>query len=188
MAERNGPTDGGRYKRAKPSGNHKGKNKKPQPKGTAGINTKAGETLWTQELQDRIVKSIQAGNYAEVAARAAGISKDTFYKWLIRGGKGEEPFKGLADAIETAAAFADERDVTLLANHAVKHWQAGAWRLERRNPKLYGRKDALELSGDENKPIVVRGAKVDPSKLTPEEQALLMKLRDKMRVEDDDDE
>lgn len=188
MAERNGPTDGHRYKRATPSGNHKGKNKKPRPKGTAGINTKAGETLWTQELQDKIVKSIQAGNYAEVAARAAGISKDTFYKWLLRGGKGEEPFKGLADAIESAAAFADERDVTLLANHAVKHWQAAAWRLERRNPKLYGRKDSLELTGDETKPIAVRGSKVDMGKLTQEERAELQRLRDKMRVEEDDDE
>jgi len=189
MAERNGPTDGGRFKRAKPSGNHKGKKKivNGQRPGKT-LNTHAGETLWTQELQDKIVLSIKAGNYAEVAARAAGISKDTFYKWLIRGGQGEEPFKGLADAVEMAAAAADERDVTLLANHASKHWQAAAWRLERRNPKQWARKDSLELTGDENKPIAVRGAKVDPSKLTVEERALLMKLRDKMRVEDDDDE
>lgn len=186
MAERHGPTDGGRYKRAKPSGNHKSKTK--VPKGTAGINTKAGETLWTQELQDKLVNSIRAGNYAEVAARAAGISKDTFYKWLLRGGKGEEPFKSLADAIETATAESEQADVAQMFKHGMKSWQATAWRLERKNPKKWGRKDSLELTGDDSKPIAVRSAKVDMSKLTAEERALLMRLRDKMRVEEDDDE
>ncbi len=186
MAQRHGPTDGGRFKRAKPSGNHKSKTK--PPKGTAGINTKAGETLWTPELQDKLVNSIRAGNYAEVAARAAGISKDTFYKWLLRGGKGEEPFKSLADAIETATAESEQADVAQMFHHGKKSWQATAWRLERKNPKKWGRKDSLELTGDDAKPIAVRSAKVDMSKLTNEERALLMKLRDKMRVEDDDDE
>jgi len=181
MAKRNGPTDGARYKRSKPSGNHQ----KPEKKNP---NKAAGETLLTPELQRKLVTLIKVGNYAEVAARACGISKDTFYKWLLRGGKGEEPFKALADAVEHAAAEAESRDVLHMANHARKHWQAAAWRLERKNPKKWARKDSLELTGDENKPLVVRGAKVDPSKLTPEEQALLMKLRDKMRVEDDDDE
>lgn len=185
MAERHGPTDGGRYKRAKPSGNHKGPNK---GKGTAGVNTKAGETIWTQALQDKLVSLIQVGNYAEVAARACGISKDTFYKWLLRGGKGEEPFKALADAIETAAAEAQARDVLNMAKHAGKHWQAAAWRLERKYPKLFGRKDSLELTGDEDKPLAVRSAKVDMSRLTADERATLMKLRDKMRIEDEDDE
>lgn len=183
MAERHGPTDGGRYKRATPSGNHKGK---PKKRGAKGVNTAGGETLLTPELQEKLVNSIKAGNYAEVAARAAGIAKDTFYKWLLRGGRGEEPFKALSDAIETASAAADERDVFLMAKHAEKSWQAGAWRLERRNPKQWGRKDSLELTGDADKPLAVRGAKVDMGRLTQEERALLMKLRDKMRVDDDE--
>jgi hypothetical protein len=184
MAERNGPTDGGRYQRHAPSGNHKSKNKRGAP----GVNTKAGETLWTTELQDKLVEMIRAGNYAEVAARACGISKDTFYKWLLRGGKGEQPFAALADAIETASAEAQARDVFMMAKHSSKHWQAAAWRLERKYPKLFGRKDSLELTGDDDKPLAVRSAKVDMSRLTPTERELLMKLRDKMRVEEPDDE
>jgi hypothetical protein len=179
MAKRNGPTDGKRFKRAAPA---------RQAKDPKRIDRAHGETLWTQELQDKIVESIKAGNYAEVAARSAGIHKDTFYKWLLRGGKGEEPFKALADAVEQANAFAEERDVILMAKHGVKHWQAVAWRLERKDPKKYGRKDSLEVTGDDSKPLAVRSAKVDMSRLTAEERALLMKLRDKMRVEEENDD
>ncbi len=184
MAKRHGPTDGERFERAKPSGNHI---KPKKARGTKGINTAAGETKWTPQLQQKLVNLIKAGNYAEVAARACGIHKDTFYKWLLRGGQGEEPFKSLSDAVEIAAAEAEALDVFNMAKHSNKHWQAAAWRLERKNPKKWGRKDALELTGDEDKPIAVRSAKVDMTKLSAEERALLMKLRDKMRVEDDDE-
>lgn len=180
MAKRNGPTDGARYKRATPSGNH-------QKPGKRNINKAAGETLLTPDLQRKLVTLIKVGNYAEVAARACGISKDTFYKWLLRGGKGEEPFKSLADAVEHAAAESESRDVLHMAKHASRHWQAAAWRLERKNPKKWGRKDSLELTGDDEKPIAVRGAKVDMGRLTAEERATLMRLRDKMRVEEDDE-
>lgn len=181
MAERNGPTDGGRYKRATPSGNHKRKNgQRPDKK----LATSQGETLWTPELQSKVVGMIRAGNYAEVAARACGIAKDTFYKWLVRGGRGEEPFKALADAIETATAESEARDVFLMAKHSDKNWQATAWRLERKHHKKWGRKDALEITGDDAKPIAVRSARVDMSRLTDDERETLMRLRDKMRIEE----
>lgn len=191
MAERNGPTDGGRYKRATPSGNHKKKKPNPNAEGKNGqgrgrkLNTRNGETLWTQELQDKLIKMIQAGNYAEVSARACGISSPTFYSWLSRAGQGEEPFAELARAIEKATAEAEARDFTLIGHHATKQWQAAAWRLERKLPQRYGRKDSLEVTGDEAKPLSVVAARVDFGRLSDQERAEFMRLRDKMRVLDE---
>jgi hypothetical protein len=163
MAKRNTPVDGERFKRAVPSGNHKGKLKKQVRaqqlaalgKDRSKIKRNMGETIWTQELQDKMVQFIRAGNYAEVAARACGIDTKTFYNWLTRGGRGEEPFIALVQAVETATAEAEARDVLAIGKASDKHWQAAAWRLERKNAKRWGRKDALELSGDATKPIAV---------------------------------
>ncbi len=187
MAERTGPLDGARYKRAKPSGNHKGRNngKNGQRPGRK-LDTFKGETLWTPELQDKLVKMIQAGNYAEVAARACGINTSTFYAWLSRGGQGEEPFANLAKAIEKATAEGELRDFTLIGKHAEKQWQAAAWRLERKLPQRYGRKDSLEVTGDEAKPLSVVAARVDFGRLSEQERAEFMRIRDKMRVLDDE--
>lgn len=161
MAERNGPTDGARFTRAAPSGNHKGEKKRRKSKSgkelphLRGIDLRAGETLWTQELQDKLVRYILAGNYAEVAARACGINKATFHEWLLKGGRGIEPFRALADAVESAAAQAEVRDVVLIGEAAKRQWQAAAWRLERKNYKRWGRKDALELAGNAERPLQV---------------------------------
>lgn len=160
MAKRNGPTDGGRFKRATPSGNHKrGRGKsKVEPKPAASRETldrSNREHLLTPERLEKIVKLIRAGNYAEVAAACAGISKGTFYKWLARGAEGEQPFKQLVDAVETATAESEARDVMVIGQAAARQWQAAAWRLERKNPKRWGRKDGLELTGDESKPVAV---------------------------------
>ena len=183
MAERNGPTDGKRYQRATPSGNHKRKNGKDRHK----IDTRNGQTAWTPEIEERLVKLILAGNYAEVAARACGISSPTFYAWLSRGGQGEEPFANLVRAIEKATAEAEARDFMLVGKHAEKHWQAAAWRLERKLPQRYGRKDSLEVTGDEQKPLALVAARVDLGRLSDAERAEFMRLRDKLRVVEDDD-
>lgn len=187
MAERNTPTDGKRFKRAKPSGNHKG----PKRKGTAPhadkhIDRQIGETILDQKLADRIVALIRAGNYIEVATRACGISKETLYRWLRRGSEGEQPYKALVDAVEKAAAEAEARDVALLGQHGTKHWQAAAWRLERKNPRRWGRKDSIEVSMDDEKPAQARSSRIDPSKLSPEERAVFDRLRAKMRIDEDD--
>lgn len=140
-----GPTSGGRFKRVK-----------RDPSNGPSMARRNGEHLLTEELQAKLVNMIRAGAYAEVAARACGISKQTFYDWLLRGGRGEEPFKNLADAVATSGAESEVRDVALVGKHAEHDWRAAAWRLERKHPKRYGRKDGLEITGNEDKPIVVQ--------------------------------
>ncbi len=98
----------------------------------------------TPELQEKIVTAIRAGNYIETAAAYAGVSKDTLYAWLKRGGRevsAKSPYHRFSDAVEKALADAEMRDVLLIGKAAEENWQAAAWRLERKFSDRWGRKD-----------------------------------------------
>jgi hypothetical protein len=182
VAQRNTPTDGKRFQRAKPSGNHKRKRRSP----IRSIDTKHGETLLDDEMAKKIVALIRAGNYIEVAARACGIDKHTLFTWLRKGAEGIAPYASLNNAVEKAAAEAEAFDVARVGQHGSKHWQAAAWRLERKNPRRWGRKDSIELSIDDEKPAAARSSRIDPSRLSAEERAVFDQLRAKMRVDEDE--
>lgn len=195
MAQRNGPTDGKRFKREKPSGNHKGKPKQPNAQIHAAerghpIATGKGETLLTPEMQLKIVNNLKLGAYKQTAAAAAGIAQSTLDSWLRRGARGEEPFRSFALAVEKAQGMAKMSLLARIQEHGSEHWQALAWILERTAPKEFGRK--LELSGDDEAPIEIRTkTKVDLSKLTVEQLERLEEMRAATRVEvevSDDDE
>lgn len=111
----------------------------------------------TDELQEKIVLYIRTGAYIETAAKAAGISKDTFYKWLQNGrrkkGKKYEIFLA---AIDKALAESELSDIARIGQAAKDgNWQAAAWRLERKFPQRWARteKQKLEHSGPDGKPI-----------------------------------
>lgn len=120
----------------------------------------------TPDVQQKIVEAIKMGNYIETAAAYAGISKNTLYDWMKRGARekeritgtnrkpkaGEAPFVQFSDAIEKAMADAEVRDVLIIANAAKENWQAAAWRLERKYPDRWGRKDKVhaEVKQDVN--------------------------------------
>jgi len=104
-------------------------------------------TKLTPELQRKITDAIRAGNYMETAAAYAGIHKDTLYAWLKRGARDKSPkspYRQFSDAVEKALAEAEVRDVALIAKAAEKEWQAAAWRLERKFPDRWGRKDRVQ--------------------------------------------
>jgi transposase len=96
-------------------------------------------TKLTPEVQERIVTALRAGNYRETASRHAGISYMTFRRWEMKG-----------EAIKKAEADAEVRDLELISKAAEEQWQAAAWKLERKYPQRWGRRDAtkLELSGE----------------------------------------
>lgn len=82
-------------------------------------------------LEQKVLDLIRAGNYIETAAAAAGINKKTIYSWLRN-------VKGFSDKMLEAQGAAEARDVALIAKAAIEHWQAAAWRLERKNPRKWG--------------------------------------------------
>ena len=64
--------------------------------------------------------------------------------------------KEFVEAVRQAEAVSDVRDVAIISQHAKKNWQASAWRLERKRPDQWGRKERLEVSGDQAAPLVVQ--------------------------------
>jgi len=116
-------------------------------------------TKLTPELQTKIVAFIRAGGYVETAAAAAGINKSTFYDWLKRGAAQKAgPYREFSDAVEKAAAESEMADVARI-NKAAQDgvWQAAAWRLERKFPERWGRKERTDpAAGGGDTPIVLQ--------------------------------
>lgn len=147
----------------------------------------ARPTKLTPELQENVLKVIRSGNYIETACAYVGINKSTFYDWLKRGArekdrvaknprarvrKDEQPFVDFSNAVEKALAHAEIRDVAIIGKAAEENWQAAAWRLERKFPDRWGRKDkyALEHSGKDGGPIETsHKEELDLSNLTDKE-------------------
>ena len=103
--------------------------------------------LLTPELQAEIVTYIEGGSYVETASAGAGLSKDTFYAWLKRGKKESKGiYRNFSDAIRKAIARSELRDVNNIFNAGKTSWQASAWRLERKYPDRWGRKDRNETT------------------------------------------
>lgn len=112
----------------------------------------------TPAVQETICSAIRAGNYSEIAARYAGISSTTFYKWMAlgEGDNAKDPYKEFREAVENARATAEVRNIGLIqqaANNGT--WQAAAWFLERTAPARWGRRSALEVTGAEGGPVKV---------------------------------
>jgi transposase len=116
----------------------------------------------TTHLKEQIALAIRTGNYIEVAAAFAGVSKDTLYRWLRQGQKARSgPYREFSDAVERAMAESEIRDVAIIGKAAEESWQAAAWRLERKHPERWGRKDKVsaEISGRDGGPIEVVDAR-----------------------------
>lgn len=126
-------------------------------------------TKLTPELQEEMIKVIQAGNYVETACAFVGLSKNTFYDWLKRAAreterlaknprarmkKSEAPYVEFSDAVKRAQGQAEVRDVLLIAKAAEHVWQAAAWRLERKFPDRWGRRSPHEEVHKDQGPLI----------------------------------
>lgn len=116
-------------------------------------------TKLTEDVQDRILAALRAGNYMETAARYAGIDESTLHRWIARGNDtDDEPYHQFCKAVEKARAEAEVRNVHLIQGAAQGGtWQAAAWFLERSFPGRWGRRDKVEHSGPDGGPITLKG-------------------------------
>ena len=118
-------------------------------KGPGGAPTKL-----TPELQATIVAYVRGGGYVETAASAAGIDKTTLYDWLKRGAVEPGIYREFSNAVQKAMGESEMTDVARINKAASEgQWQASAWRLERKFPARWGRKDRIEHSGADGGPI-----------------------------------
>lgn len=106
------------------------------------------------EIQKQIIDLIRAGNYIETASSCVGVNKSTLYEWLKRGArekqkngdkinKSEQIYVEFSNAVEKAIAEAEARDVLIIQKASQTDWKASAWRLERKFPNKWGRKDHI---------------------------------------------
>jgi transposase len=117
-------------------------------------------TKLTPDIQVKIVDALKMGNYIETAAALAGINKTSIYEWLKRGArelervennpnarirKEEEPFVKFSNAVQKAQAESEQRDLLIIAKAGQTDWKASAWRLERKYPQRWGRKERLDF-------------------------------------------
>lgn len=100
------------------------------------------QTSLNPAVQKAIVRFIHAGSYVETACAAAGIHKDTFYTWLKRGAVEKKGiYKDFSDAVQKAMAMSEIADIATVGAASKTQWQAAAWRLERRFPSKWGRRE-----------------------------------------------
>jgi len=110
-------------------------------------------TKLTEKMLTEIVLLIRAGNYIETAAAAAGISKNTLYEWLRDGARAKTGLKRrFRDEVMQALAMSEILDLQTIRDAAKEEWQAAAWRLERRFPDRWRRRDStvIEVPGEES--------------------------------------
>src|SRR4051794_29882415 len=99
-------------------------------------------TKLTPKTQQAIVDAIAAGNYQEIAARAAGVAPSTFYEWKSRGeegGPGNERFVEFLEAVEGAEAQAELAAVSAMRSAWNKEWRSAIEYLGRRYPDRWGK-------------------------------------------------
>ena len=117
-----------------------------------------------QEIMKAIVSAILSGAYVETAAAFAGISKSTFYEWMRKGAKASKgKYFDFSDAIKKAMAEAELRDIMVVNRAAQSSWQAAAWKLERKYPDRWGRRENITMTGSE-KPITINYKQIEQPK------------------------
>lgn len=132
----------------------------------------------TEEVQNRILRAVQSGNWLETASAYAGVDASTVRRWIAKGeaDDAEEPYRSFCAAIKQARAEAEIRAVALIQKAAQDGtWQASAWYLERSHPDRWGRK-RLEITGADSQPLRVE---VDVESLDAKLKSLLDKEKPK---------
>ena len=120
-------------------------------------------TKLTPERQARVCDAIRAGVPPETAAAYAGIDESTFYRWMQRGRglDAELLYAGFAEAVRLALAEWETRDILRIGEAAKSDWRAAAWRLERRLPKRYGRRERHEIANADGDTFRVAAKRID---------------------------
>lgn len=101
---------------------------------------------YTPEVHRKIIDALKAGAYKVHAANAAYISVETLEKWVLAGREGVEPYVEFARDVDQARAEDALRCQSIISAASMRKiegdWKAAAWCLERKFPKLYGRRIA----------------------------------------------
>jgi hypothetical protein len=130
------------------------------------------------------VAAIRAGNYAIVAAQAAGVHPSTFFNWMKRGAVEKDGiFRELFDAVKKAEAEGEATLVGIVRKAAPKNWQAAMTILERKYPKRWARWQRPDESAErplDREPTVDDSALLNA--MTDEEIASLAEMMERAKA------
>ena len=87
----------------------------------------------SKDYMPEIEKNMSEGMPFTHACRASGVSDDTVYRWIKKDAS-------IAELIKTAEAKFMKHGLVVIGKAAETHWQAAAWKLERKWPELFGQK------------------------------------------------
>jgi transposase len=107
----------------------------------------ARPTKLTDDLQLRILTALRIGSTHAQAALVAGVSESTFHRWMHDGEHAARGrFREFWEAVKRAEAEAAVRWLAIIDKSANEGaWQAAAWKLERRFPNEWGRRDRVQV-------------------------------------------
>jgi hypothetical protein len=132
----------------------------------------------TPELQEKLIQVIRTGAYIETAVQFIGLSKETFYAWIKKGAKAKGgKYKDFSDSIRKAMAETEVLDLIRLEKMSKEDAKIIMWRLERKFPSRWGRKQIIKLFEDD------KGAEFTPENIN----SVLATAFDTETKKDDDD-
>lgn len=103
----------------------------------------------TPEVEKRIYDALRLGATYKLAAQYACIDHATLYRWLEK----DATFATKVKEAEGAATVGWLAKIEKAASDG--NWQAAAWKLERRYPDDFGRRERVEHTGADGGPIQV---------------------------------
>lgn len=126
---------------------------------------------------ETIVNAIRAGAYIETAAAMADVGRSTLHAWLRRGANETSgPYREFHRDVSKAAAASEVHDVALIGKAAESVWQAAAWRLERKHPERWGRRQVIQVGTSDD---LLKSAEIELANLSDQELAALEMLLSK---------
>lgn len=108
------------------------------------------KTLLTPEREAQILASIRAGAFDWVAARAAGVSVPTFYRWLADKRK---PYRDFAEKVAEARAVARLSVEIEVRKKSPEFWLSRGPGRERPGEPGWSEKTILEHTGPGGGPV-----------------------------------
>lgn len=115
----------------------------------------------TPENIAKVCAALRLGVSQECAATGAGLCTRTFYTWMEKGKEGIEPYAQFVQEVYAAENDAERELVDLIRSSVPNDWKAGAWLLERRHPRRWGRLDRSEVTGANGAAIQVQAQVVE---------------------------
>lgn len=134
-------------------------------------------TLLTPEVIEEVRRILPVCLYLETVASYLGICRETLRQWLKRGQRErnrqrknpksknclkESIYVEFLDTYKKALAEGEIHDTGVIKKASQESWQAAAWRLERRFPSRWGRKDKAIDDEQINKAIEAQLEKLAP--------------------------